>query len=90
MHASEDRVVCRLVTLAAGAAAGKFLRYEENAPMVAAQTAYGIEVSLSVKIPFSFHHIQDSLLIPPRADQMSDSERQCQCPASHPAFAETL
>lgn len=34
---------CRLVTLAAGAAAGKFLKYEENAPTVAAQTAYGIE-----------------------------------------------
>ncbi|BDA47628.1 Lycopene epsilon cyclase, chloroplastic [Coccomyxa sp. Obi] len=36
----------RLVTLAAGAAAGKFLKYEENAPMVAAQTAYGIEVEV--------------------------------------------
>ena len=33
----------RLVTLAAGAAAGKFLKYEQNAPTVAAQTAYGIE-----------------------------------------------
>ena len=31
------------MTLAAGAAAGKFLKYEENAPTVAAQTAYGIE-----------------------------------------------
>lgn len=37
---------CRLVTLAAGAAAGKFLRYEHQAPTVAAQTAYGIEVEL--------------------------------------------
>ena len=34
---------CRLVTLASGAAAGKFLRYEAVAPSVAAQTAYGIE-----------------------------------------------
>ena len=36
----------RVVTLAAGAAAGKFLRYEENAPTVAAQTAYGIEATV--------------------------------------------
>ncbi|GIL85682.1 hypothetical protein Vretimale_13250 [Volvox reticuliferus] len=36
----------RLTTLAAGAAAGKFLRYEENAPIVAAQTAYGIEAEV--------------------------------------------
>lgn len=42
----EGDIVCRLVTLAAGAAAGKFLKYEENAPMVAAQTAYGIEVEV--------------------------------------------
>ncbi len=33
----------RLVTLASGAAAGKFLQYEAVAPTVAAQTAYGIE-----------------------------------------------
>ncbi len=36
----------RIVTLAAGAAAGKFLRYEEGAPSVAAQTAYGIEAEV--------------------------------------------
>ena len=40
---TECSAFCRLVTLAAGAAAGKFLKYEENAPTVAAQTAYGIE-----------------------------------------------
>lgn len=34
---------CRLVTLASGAAAGRFLEYEADAPRVAAQTAYGIE-----------------------------------------------
>lgn len=34
------------MTLAAGAAAGKFLKYEHKAPTVAAQTAYGIEVEL--------------------------------------------
>ncbi|GFH18887.1 chloroplast lycopene epsilon-cyclase [Haematococcus lacustris] len=39
-------VGCRLVTLAAGAAAGKFLRYEEGAPSVASQTAYGIEAEV--------------------------------------------
>ena len=43
---SECRCLCRLVTLAAGAAAGKFLKYEHKAPTVAAQTAYGIEVEL--------------------------------------------
>eukprot|EP00884_Botryococcus_braunii_P003734 jgi/Botrbrau1/13361/Bobra.0158s0014.1 len=36
----------RLVTLAAGAAAAKFLRYEASAPLVAAQTAYGIEAEV--------------------------------------------
>lgn len=32
--------------VAAGAAAGKFLHYEEAAPAVAAQTAYGIEAEV--------------------------------------------
>ena len=41
-----EGVLCRLVTLAAGAAAGKFLKYEQKAPTVAAQTAYGLEVEL--------------------------------------------
>lgn len=39
-------MVCRLVVVAAGAAAGKFLHYEEAAPAVAAQTAYGIEAEV--------------------------------------------
>lgn len=39
-------VGCRLVTLASGAAAGRFLRYETDAPSVAAQTAYGIEAQV--------------------------------------------
>lgn len=37
---------CRLVTLASGQAAGRFLRYEDDAPTVAAQTAYGIEAEV--------------------------------------------
>lgn len=36
----------RLVTLASGQAAGRFLKYEEGAPEVAAQTAYGIEAEV--------------------------------------------
>jgi lycopene epsilon-cyclase len=36
----------RLVTLASGQAAGRFLRYEAGAPTVAAQTAYGIEAEV--------------------------------------------
>ena len=36
----------RLIAVAAGAAAGKFLHYEETAPAVAAQTAYGIEAEV--------------------------------------------
>ncbi|KAK9814677.1 hypothetical protein WJX72_009604 [[Myrmecia] bisecta] len=36
----------RLITIAAGAAAGKFLQYEDPAPTVAAQTAYGIEAEV--------------------------------------------
>ena len=36
----------RLIILAAGAAAGKFLEYESGAPTVAAQTAYGIEAEV--------------------------------------------
>ena len=41
----------RLVTLASGAAAGKFLRYEAVAPSVAAQTAYGIECEVPTPLP---------------------------------------
>ena len=41
-----SRPGCRLVILAAGAAAGKFLQYEGGAPTVAAQTAYGIEAEV--------------------------------------------
>ena len=40
------RVVARLVALASGQAAGRFLKYEEGAPAVAAQTAYGIEAEV--------------------------------------------
>ena len=36
----------RLVTLASGQAAGRLLEYEEAAPSVAAQTAYGIEAEV--------------------------------------------
>eukprot|EP00877_Chromochloris_zofingiensis_P005408 jgi/Chrzof1/14869/Cz09g18310.t1_LCYE[v5.2] len=36
----------RLVTLASGQAAGRFLQYEPEAPAVAAQTAYGIEAEV--------------------------------------------
>ncbi|GBF93614.1 chloroplast lycopene epsilon-cyclase precursor [Raphidocelis subcapitata] len=36
----------RLVALASGQAAGRFLKYEEGAPAVAAQTAYGIEAEV--------------------------------------------
>lgn len=39
-------VRCRLATLASGAAAGRLLRYEDDAPSVAAQTAYGIEAEV--------------------------------------------
>ena len=34
------------MTLAAGAAAGKFMQFEERAPSVASQTAYGIEAEV--------------------------------------------
>ena len=37
----------KLITLASGGAAGRFLRYETNAPDTAAQTAYGIEADVS-------------------------------------------
>ena len=43
---SHSRDFCRLVTLAAGAAAGKFMQFEVNAPSVASQTAYGIEAEV--------------------------------------------
>lgn len=39
-------VACRLVNLAAGGVAGKFLRFEDGVPEVAAQTAYGIEAEV--------------------------------------------
>ena len=34
------------MTLAAGAAAGKFMEFEMDAPTMAAQTAYGIEAEV--------------------------------------------
>ena len=37
---------CKLATLASGAAAGRLLKYEKDAPTVAAQTAYGIEAEV--------------------------------------------
>jgi lycopene epsilon-cyclase len=37
---------CKLATLASGAAAGRLLKYENDAPGVAAQTAYGIEAEI--------------------------------------------
>jgi len=43
---SKGSMQSRLVTLAAGAAAGRFLSYEKDAPVVAAQTAYGIEAEV--------------------------------------------
>ena len=51
MDGVSGRLICRngteirsrLITLASGAVAGKFLKFEDNAPPVAAQTAYGIE-----------------------------------------------
>ena len=45
--------------MAAGAAAGKFLRYEDDAPTVAAQTAYGIEAEVE---GFSEGYDQDVML----------------------------
>ena len=42
------------MTLASGAAAGKFLRYEAVAPSVAAQTAYGIECEV-LHLPLGGH-----------------------------------
>ncbi|WIA23453.1 hypothetical protein OEZ85_000204 [Tetradesmus obliquus] len=45
----------RLVTLASGQAAGRFLRYEDGAPTVAAQTAYGIEAEVQ-----GYHEAYDS------------------------------
>lgn len=39
-------VQARIVVMAAGAAAGKFLRYETDAPTMAAQTAYGIQAEV--------------------------------------------
>ena len=35
-------IEARIVTLAGGAPSGKFLQFEDNAPSVAAQTAYGV------------------------------------------------
>lgn len=38
------------MTLASGQAAGRFLRYEDDAPTVAAQTAYGIEAEVRLML----------------------------------------
>jgi lycopene epsilon-cyclase len=37
----------KMVTLASGGAAGRFLKYEDDAPSTAAQTAYGIEADVT-------------------------------------------
>ena len=42
----DAQVKCKLATLASGAAAGRLLKYEKDAPTVAAQTAYGIEAEV--------------------------------------------
>lgn len=39
-------IPCRLVTVASGAASGKFLQYEIDGPPVGVQTAYGMEVEV--------------------------------------------
>eukprot|EP00249_Psilotum_nudum_P021041 c27948_g2_i1 orf=254-2071(-) len=39
-------IPCRLVTVASGAASGRFLSYEPGAPGVCVQTAYGIEAEV--------------------------------------------
>jgi lycopene epsilon-cyclase len=41
-----SHVTARMVALASGQAAGRFLKYEDGAPGVAAQTAYGIEAEV--------------------------------------------
>lgn len=38
--------ICRLATVASGAASGKLLEYEVGGPRVSVQTAYGIEVEV--------------------------------------------
>jgi hypothetical protein len=38
--------VFRLVAVASGAAAGRFLKYEPGGPGVSVQTAYGVEVEV--------------------------------------------
>lgn len=52
--------VYRLVTVASGAAAGKFLQYEPGGPGVTVQTAYGmeVEVRIFVKVALPFSHIR--------------------------------
>lgn len=45
-HNKKLVVLTRLVTLASGAASGKFLKYEQDAPAVGSQTAYGIEAEV--------------------------------------------
>ncbi|PHU07868.1 Lycopene epsilon cyclase, chloroplastic [Capsicum chinense] len=39
-------IPCRFVTIASGAASGKFLQYELGGPRVSVQTAYGVEVEV--------------------------------------------
>ncbi|XP_006353544.1 lycopene epsilon cyclase, chloroplastic [Solanum tuberosum] len=39
-------IPCRFVTVASGAASGKFLQYELGGPRVSVQTAYGVEVEV--------------------------------------------
>ncbi|KAG0583854.1 hypothetical protein M758_3G166500 [Ceratodon purpureus] len=49
-------VKSRLVTVASGAAAGRFLRYEPGGPEVSVQTAYGLEVEVE-HYPYNADHM---------------------------------
>lgn len=54
-------IQARVVIMAAGAAAGKFLQYETDAPTMAAQTAYGIQVPLSHPAPMHPNGVFDPI-----------------------------
>uniref|UniRef100_A0A0C9S457 TSA: Wollemia nobilis Ref_Wollemi_Transcript_26097_1976 transcribed RNA sequence n=1 Tax=Wollemia nobilis TaxID=56998 RepID=A0A0C9S457_9CONI len=72
-------IPCRLVTVASGAASGKFLQYELDGPPVGVQTAYGMEVEVE-----SFPYDPELMVFMDYRDYMN--QKTTNCDSSLPTF----
>ncbi|KAH9298218.1 hypothetical protein KI387_029900, partial [Taxus chinensis] len=72
-------IPCRIVTVASGAASGKFLQYELDGPSVGVQTAYGMEVEVE-----SFPYDPELMVFMDYRDYMN--QRNTFCDSNLPTF----